>query len=184
VPENRDSRSITTLDVGCGINKRPGSIGIDRNPASRADVLCDLNRTPYPFRDNSFDRVLAIHVIEHVEDVIRTMEEFHRLARPGGTVRIETPHYTDFSSFCDPTHRSHLNSFSFRYFGPDHGGFGYYSKARFREISVRVKLLAFWRWLGFEFLVNHFPRYRRFWEYYLCYVVRGKVMEFEFEVVK
>jgi hypothetical protein len=26
------------------------------------------------------------------------------------------------------------------------------------------------------------PRYRRFWEYYLCYVVRGKAMEFEFEV--
>ena len=76
------------------------------------------------------------------------MEEFHRLVRPGGTVRIETPHYTDFSSFCDPTHRSHLNSFSFRYFGPDHGGFGYYSKARFREISVRVKLLAFWQMAG------------------------------------
>jgi SAM-dependent methyltransferase len=175
---------VRVLDVGCGINKRAGAIGIDRNAASRADVLCDLNSTPYPFRENSFDRVLAIHVIEHVEDVIASMEEFHRLVRPGGTVRIETPHYTDFSSFCDPTHRSHLNSFSFRYFGPDHGGFGYYSKARFREVSVRVKLLAFWRWLGFEFLVNHFPRYRRFWEYYLCYVVRGKVMEFEFEVVK
>ena len=175
---------MRVLDVGCGINKRPGAIGIDRNPASRADVLCDLNNLPYPFKENSFDRVLAIHVIEHVDDVIASMEEFHRLVRAGGTVRIETPHYTDFSSFCDPTHRSHLNSFSFRYFGPDHGGFGYYSKARFRQISVYVKLLAFWRWLGFEFLVNYFPRYRRFWEYNLCYVVRGKVMEFEFEVVK
>ena len=49
---------------------------------------------------------------------------------------------------------------------------------------MRVKLLAFWRWLGFQFLVNQFPRYRRFWEHYLCYVVRGKVMEFEFEVLK
>ena len=34
-----------TLDVGCGINKYPGAIGIDRNPASRADVLCDLDLT-------------------------------------------------------------------------------------------------------------------------------------------
>jgi SAM-dependent methyltransferase len=83
------------------------------------------------FADHSFDRLLAIHVIEHVADVIATMEEFHRLVRPGGTVRIETPHYTDFSSFCDPTHRSHLNSYSFRYFGEDHGGFGYYTKAKF-----------------------------------------------------
>jgi len=112
------------------------------------------------------------------------MEEFHRLARPGGRVFVSTPHYTDFSSFCDPTHRWHLNSFSFRYFGEKHGGFGYYSAARFREISVRVRLLAFWRWLGFEFLVNRWPWFRRFWEYYLCYVVRGKVMDFEFAVVK
>jgi len=63
------------LDVGCGVNKRPGSIGIDRNPASRADVLADLDRFPYPFRDSSFDRLLAIHVIEHVANVMATMEE-------------------------------------------------------------------------------------------------------------
>ena len=176
--------SQRTLDVGCGINKYPGAIGIDRNPDCRPDVLCDIDRIPYPFADNSFDRLRAIHVIEHVNDVIRSMEEFHRLVRNGGRIRIETPHYTDFSSFCDPTHRWHLNTFSFRYFGDDHGGFGYYSRRRFREVSLRVKLLAFWRWLGFEFLVNHSRRYRRFWEHYLCFVVRGKVMEFEFEVIK
>jgi SAM-dependent methyltransferase len=172
------------LDVGCGINKYPGSIGIDRNLASRADVICDLDRFPYPFCDDVFDSIRVVHVIEHLSDVIRAMEEFHRIAAASGRLLIVTPHYTDFSSFCDPTHRWHLNSFSFRYFGPEHGGFGYYSKARFREISVRVKLLALWRWLGFELLVNYFPRFRRFWEYYLCFVVRGKVMEFEFEAVK
>jgi SAM-dependent methyltransferase len=172
------------LDVGCGIRKAPGAIGIDRNPASKADVLCDLDRFPYPFADGAFDRVVAIHVIEHVADVIRAMEEFHRLVKPHGSIRIETPHYTDFSSFCDPTHRSHLNSFSFRYFGEKHGGFGYYSQARLREVKVRIKLLRFWRLLGFEFLVNHFVWYRKFWEHYLCFVVRGKAMEFEFEVVK
>jgi SAM-dependent methyltransferase len=128
--------------------------------------------------------VRAIHVIEHVADVIQTMEEFHRLLTPGGRVVLATPHYTDFSSFCDPTHRWHLNSFSLRYFGEDHAGFGYYSDARFEEISVRVKLLALWRWLGFEALVNTFPRYRRFWEHYLCYVVRGKVIEWRLRVIK
>jgi SAM-dependent methyltransferase len=178
-----EAGELKVLDVGCGIRKFPGSIGIDRNLSSKADVIVDLDRFPYPFTDRSFDQLRAIHVIEHVADVIKTMEEFHRLVRPGGRVRIETPHYTDFSSFCDPTHRSHLNSFSFRYFGEDHAGFGYYTQVKFREISVRVKLLAFWRWLGFEFLVNRFPRYRRFWEHYLCFVVRGKVMEFEFEPV-
>jgi SAM-dependent methyltransferase len=175
---------MRTLDVGCGINKLKGSIGIDRNPNSRADVLGDLDHFPYPFRDSSFDALQAVHVIEHVSDVILSVEEFHRLVRPGGEVYIVTPHYTDFSSFCDPTHRWHLNSFSLRYFGQDHGGFGYYSGVRFHEISVHVKLLALWRWLGFELLVNAFPRFRRFWEYYLCYVIRGKVIEWRLAVIK
>jgi SAM-dependent methyltransferase len=175
---------MRTLDVGCGINKLAGSIGIDRNPASRADVICELDQFPYPFRDSSFDALQAVHVIEHVGDVMKTMEEFHRLVRAVGEVLIVTPHYTDFSSFCDPTHRWHLNSFSLRYFGEDNAGYGYYSKVRFKEISVRVKLLAFWRWLGFEFLVNTFPRYRRFWEHYLCYVVRGKVIEWRLRAIK
>lgn len=169
--------------MGCGIRKYPGSIGIDLNPATAADVICDLDRFPYPFADRTFDQLRAIHVIEHLSDVIGTMEEFHRLVRPGGRVRIETPHYTDFSSFCDPTHRHHLNSFSFRYFGANDAGFGYYTAAKFREISLRVRLLSVWKWLGFEFLVNAFPRFRRFWEHYLCYVIRGKSLEFEFEPV-
>ena len=146
-------------------------------------MICDLDRFPWPLADASFDQVRAIHVIEHVADVVLTVEEFHRLLRKGGRIIIETPHYTDFSSFCDPTHRWHLNSYSFRYFGEDNAGFGYYSACRLKEISVYVKLLALWRYLGFEFLVNHVPRFRKFWEHYLCFVVRGKVMVFEFEKV-
>lgn len=178
----RTSKPI--LDVGCGINKYPGSIGLDVNSRTRADVVANLDHFPYPFRANSFREVRASHVIEHVADVIRTLEEFHRLLEPGGRVVIVTPHYTDFSSFCDPTHRWHLNSFSLRYFGEDNAGFGYYSAARFREISVYVKLLALWRYCGFEFLVNRSRRFRRFWEYYLCYVIRGKVIEWELEAIK
>jgi SAM-dependent methyltransferase len=176
--------TLPILDAGCGINKYPEAIGLDRNAATRADVLADLDHFPWPFRDSSFREIRAIHVIEHVADVIRTVEEFHRLLAPGGCVFIVTPHYTDFSSFCDPTHRWHLNSFSLRYFGSDSGGFGYYSGARFREISTKVRLLALWRWLGFEFLVNRLRWFRRFWEFYLCYLVRGKVIEWRLEAIK
>lgn len=178
-----EALKLRTLDVGCGLHKQPGAIGIDRNPASQADVICDLDHFPYPFRDGCFARVRAVHVIEHVADVLRTMEEFHRLLAPGGRLYLVTPHYSDFSSFCDPTHRWHLTSFSFRYFGKDHGGYGYYSRVQFREISVRLRLLALWRWLGFEWLANRWPRFRRFWEHYLCYLIRGKVIEFELEKI-
>ena len=179
-----DSAVLPVLDVGCGINKYPGSIGLDRNLRTRADVIADLDQFPFPFATNSFREIRAIHVIEHVSDVIRLMEEFYRLLAPGGRAVIVTPHYTDFSSFCDPTHRWHLNSFSLRYFGEDNGGFGYYSAARFRELKTHVRLLALWRYLGLELLLNSSRRIRRFWEFYLCYLVRGKVIEWEVEVVK
>lgn len=183
MPTGVAESQLRVLDVGCGLRKQPGAIGVDRNPAGRPDVVCDLDRFPYPFRDGIFDRVRAVHVIEHVADVMRTMEEFHRLLRPGGRLYIVTPHFSDFSSYCDPTHRRHLSSFSFRYFGEDHGGFGYYTSAKFREIFVRVRLLRFWRWLGWEWLINRGPRWRRFWEHYLCFLIRGKVIELELEKV-
>jgi len=183
-PESSTQTLLPVLDVGCGINKYPGSIGIDCNPNTRADVIANLDHYPLPFADNSFREIRAIHVIEHVADVIRTMEEFHRLLAPEGRVIIVTPHYTDFSSFCDPTHRWHLNSFSFRYFGEDHGGYRYYSRARFQEIFVNVRLLALWKYSGFEFLVNRFRRFRRFWEFYLCYLIRGKVIEWHLAALK
>lgn len=169
------------LDIGCGIKKFPGAVGIDRLANTAADIVWDLDQFPWPVEAASFDQARMIHVVEHVGDVMRTMEEVHRLLKPGGTVLIETPHYTDFSSWCDPTHRWHLNSFSFRYFTPDDAGFGYYSAVRFKEVQVRVRLLALWRYLGFEFLVNHSRAFRKFWEFYLCFVIRGKSLHFVLE---
>ena len=174
------------LDVGCGPAKYPGSIGVDQNPQTAADVICDLDRGHLPFRDNSYDEVRAVHVIEHVDNAISTIEEFHRVARPGGTIFVVTPHFTDLASYTDPTHRRHMSTESFHYFYPGgkHGEESWYSTARVKERSVRIKLLNAWRIVGLEFLVNHSGRFRRFWEQYLSFVFRGKVMEFTFEVVK
>jgi SAM-dependent methyltransferase len=174
------------LDVGCGPSKYPGSIGLDMNPATAADVLCHLDRGGLPFRDNSFDQLRAEHVIEHVADIMATMEEFHRVTRPGGTIFVATPHYTDYSSFRDPTHRWHLNTYSFIYFYPGgmHGRDMWYTKVRMREAKLYVSLLKLWRAFGFEFLVNHSRMVRQFWEHYLSFLIRGKLMEFTFEVIK
>ena len=131
------------LDVGCGPNKTPGAIGVDMNPATSADVIAHCDQGALPFADNSFDEVRAIHLIEHVADVLKTMEEFHRITRPGGIIYLVTPHYTDFSYFRDPTHRWHLNTFSFIYFYPGgmHGRDMWYTKVRVREKRCTVKLL-------------------------------------------
>jgi ubiquinone/menaquinone biosynthesis C-methylase UbiE len=171
------------LDIGCGRRKYPGSIGIDRSPAGQADVLCDWTKT-LPFADSSFDQVRMIHIIEEVDDIFRMLGEAHRVARRGARVVIVTPHYTDHASYCSPAHRWHLSSFSLWFFSDQPKEYDYYAPAQYRERKVQVELLRVWRALGFQFFVNRFRTFRKFWEQYLCFVVRGKTVEWNLEVVK
>jgi len=34
---------LPVLDLGCGVKKHPGAIGMDRNPRSCPDVIADLD---------------------------------------------------------------------------------------------------------------------------------------------
>jgi SAM-dependent methyltransferase len=43
-----------------------------------------------PFADNSFDTVIAMHMLYHVPDPARAIAEMHRVLKPGGTLAITT----------------------------------------------------------------------------------------------
>ena len=98
-------KAMQVLDIGCGRNKIPGAIGMDKIALPGVDVVHDLNSFPYPFGDSSFDEIYATHVIEHLDSIVGAMEEIHRLAKPNAKVVIVTPHYSDCSSWNDPTHK-------------------------------------------------------------------------------
>jgi SAM-dependent methyltransferase len=178
------------LDVGCGSNKYPGAIGVDNNPRTAADVIHDLGAVPYPFEENEFEEIISRHVVEHVPDVMAFVTELYRITKPGGRIKLVTPHYTNPDWANDPTHRNHFNSYSFNVFMPDRRVFDFYSQVNLRPVKTYVSLLSLWRALGIEFLVNldqKMPKMRflrKFWEHYLSYVFRGKELHFEFEVVK
>ncbi|HYX29887.1 MAG TPA: methyltransferase domain-containing protein [Pyrinomonadaceae bacterium] len=178
------------LDVGCGWSKTPGAIGMDVNPKTHADVIHDLASIPYPFAADEFDRVVARHVAEHVPDVMAFIAELHRVTKPGGRISIVTPHYSNPDWPTDPTHRNHFNSYSFNCFVEDRSVFPFYTDVRLQPISTYVSLAKLWRAIGFEFVVNldqHSPAFRftrKFWEFYLSAIIRGKELQFEFLVVK
>ncbi len=101
------------LDLGCGRNKVAVAVGVDRNPASQADLLCDLDSVPFPFRADSFDEIYMHHVIEHLGDVVAVKAEIWRIARDGARVFIATPHFSSVHSYTDPGHRQRLARGSF-----------------------------------------------------------------------
>ncbi len=178
------------LDVGCGWNKTPGAIGIDANPKTHADVIHDLGSIPYPFPDNEFDQIICRHVAEHVPDVMAFVSELHRIAKPGGRISITTPHYSNPDWATDPTHRNHFNSYSFNCFVDDRQLFPFYTEVKLQPIRIYVSLANLWRAIGLEFIVNMDQRWpvfrftRKFWEFYLSNMMRGKELQFEFEVTK
>jgi len=185
-----DTNSKSILDVGCGQNKFAGAVGIDSNPRSHADVIHDLGVFPYPFKNDQFDEIICRHVIEHLPDVMTFVTELHRITKPGGRIRIVTPHYTNPDWATDPTHRNHFNSYSFTCFMPQETPFPFYTDVELRPISTHVSLANLWRALGIEWLVNLDQRspglrfLRKFWEFYLSNILRGKELRYEFEVIK
>ena len=120
------------VDLGCGQNKFPNSVGVDYAGNAHADVQHDLDIYPYPLAESSCDVVLLRNVIEHVRNVVGLMEEVHRIGRPNGEVIITTPHFSSLYSYQDPTHVRHLAYDSLEYFteGTRHSNF--YSAKRFR----------------------------------------------------
>lgn len=54
-----------------------------------ADVKADICQLP--FEDNSFDMILCNHVLEHIPDDQKAMQELYRVLRPGGLGIFQIP---------------------------------------------------------------------------------------------
>ena len=177
----QDQATRVTLELGCGHRKTPGARGVDWNVASDADVVCNLNRLPWCFRDDACDELLCNHIIEHLDDTFGVMAEIHRICRPGALVRIRCPHFTCLYSYRNPTHAHHFSLDTFDYFLIDSPHVEYPVKKRFRLRSKRLEFgraLISWpaRWFA-----HRFPHQ---YEKHLCFLFPCQHIVVELEVVK
>jgi SAM-dependent methyltransferase len=125
------------LDLGCGKNKVPGSVGVDMCQLPGVDVTHELSRFPYPFETNSVDEIHMNHVLEHLDDTVTVLAELWRISKPGGRVHIRVPHFSGPYAWKDPTHKRCFTSETFNYFGAN--SCSYYTRGRFAVKSVRLR---------------------------------------------
>jgi SAM-dependent methyltransferase len=113
------------LEVGCGdgvllykaMLGGAAMIGVDMSRTglthARQQIASRLERAPQlvrasalelPFRDGSFDYVLSVEVIEHLDEVDRYLAEIRRVLRPGGLLAVTTPHRLASGELQDPYH--------------------------------------------------------------------------------
>ncbi len=131
------------LDIGCGADKVPGSIGVDRLRLPGVNVICDIEKG-LPFRDGTVARAYCIHVVEHIRELAAFMEELYRVCSAGARVTVKTPYYASREAFQDPTHVRFMTEHTFHYFG--HMNL-YGFKANFRTVSTSYRMRSFFRYL-------------------------------------
>lgn len=98
---------MNVLNVGCGNRIIPGAVNHDRvKHRAEVDVVHNLNVLPWPFEDSSFEKIVALAVLEHLDiDLVASLNECHRILAPGGELVIKLPLQDGSNAYDDPTHR-------------------------------------------------------------------------------
>lgn len=93
------------LNLGSGHFPMKGYLNIDNNPLEKSDLLIDLNnpKNLEILPSNYFEIIIMDHVLEHLSDTAKMMEQVYRLLAPGGIVEIRVPHFT--RGFMHPEHQ-------------------------------------------------------------------------------
>jgi SAM-dependent methyltransferase len=93
--EGATAGGLRILDVGCGVKPylpyfatAAEYVGLDVADNPLADLQGSAEELPVD--DASFDIVLCLQVLEHLEDPARAVRELHRVTRPGGRVLAST----------------------------------------------------------------------------------------------
>lgn len=122
---------MASLLLGCGNDRRKKVAladapdwnlpltTVDMNPNCGADVVCDLDRHPLPFEDNSFDELGAFDLLEHLgkqgdwQGWFDECADYWRILKPGGRFYILVPLGGD--ALADPGHTRFfsMNAFCF-----------------------------------------------------------------------
>ena len=79
------------LNLGCGFDLREGYLNVDLQDFHGPDLVGDV-RDLAMLPSDTFDEIFAFDVLEHLprSDTAKALDEWARLLRPGGTLRLET----------------------------------------------------------------------------------------------
>ncbi|MBU3906871.1 MAG: class I SAM-dependent methyltransferase [Nanoarchaeota archaeon] len=104
------------LNLGCGEDyKNPGEgwVNLDNNKLFKADIYHDLNKIPYPFKANSFDKIYMKMILEHLDNPIEFLKDVIRISKKGAKIVLIAPHATSYANLTDIQHRTNFTESSF-----------------------------------------------------------------------
>ncbi|MDI6825966.1 MAG: class I SAM-dependent methyltransferase [Candidatus Aenigmarchaeota archaeon] len=79
-----------SVNLGCGSFKI-ADVNIDVEGTVSPDIIWDLNKFPYPFREKVYKSVLLHHSLEHLENPYKVLSECVRILQDDGRIIIVVP---------------------------------------------------------------------------------------------
>jgi SAM-dependent methyltransferase len=110
--------SPVMIELGCGMKKLDGYIGIDRFPFPCVDIVADLNKA-IPFSDDSVDVIYACHSLEHLQSTEHIMNEIYRVGKNHAIIMILAPYYFQTLNVSNFYHKSVYTEDTFRFLTPN-----------------------------------------------------------------
>ncbi len=169
------------LTVGCGKDIKKDFVNLDIVGLPGVDVVHDLNKYPWPFKENEFEYIYCDNVLEHLNEIIKPLEEIWRISKSKAKIRIIVPIFPSVWSFCDPTHKSVYTYFTFNYFGLKFD-LNYYSKARFSILKRKILFNKFLK--PFEWIVNCSEISKKIWAFYFSHLINAQFLDVTLETIK
>lgn len=170
------------LNIGCGKESKIGYINLDIADLDGVDIVHNLNKYPWPFKDNEFDEIYCSHVLQQLDDIIKPLEEIYRIAKNKANVIIKVPIFPGILAMSDPMHRQFYTYMTFNYFEPQNKGLDYYSKAKFKILKREIIFHKALRFLNS--IVNSSKFIQKFHSVFLSFLIPAIILEIKLQVVK
>ena len=173
------------LNLGCGYDIREGWINVDKVDNEGVDVIHDLDKFPYPFKDNVVDEIIMIHILEHLNKPKEVLDELWRISKPNARITIEVPHFSSWQAWGDITHKRTFNSTSLDSVRHDRRHINLLTKSKVNFIvKPFLRIKTFWRVFGFQWLINLHNATRCFYERNIAQIIPLETITWKLIVLK
>ncbi|MBI2670939.1 class I SAM-dependent methyltransferase [Candidatus Woesearchaeota archaeon] len=160
--DNKNRRVCLNLGSGKSYKKSTETekwINIDINKDWKPDVLWELNKFPWPFKNSTFDYVYADNILEHFDGIQlkKVIKEIGRILKEDCFLEAIVPHFSNAAA-----HQiNHKMYFHVNFFHPLN-----MPNVKVREVKLRLTMNKYLKWLNSLANMNPFLWERLFSYYY------------------